>query len=75
MQSRILAIHISHNALQSRFTEQFFSTSRFMDTKNFQKLLWLPPPPPPRPAPPSFKSIDLIKVGDARRRCLKTYRF
>ena len=57
-QSRILAIHISHNALQSRFTEQFFSTSRFMDTKNDQKWLSLPPPP----HPPSFKSIDLIKV-------------
>ena len=33
-QSRILAVHVSRSALQSRFTEQFFSTSRFTDTNN-----------------------------------------
>ena len=33
-QSRILAVHVSRSALQSRFTKQFFSTSRFTDTKN-----------------------------------------
>ena len=37
-QSRILAVHVSQSALQSIFTEHFFSTSRFMDTKNGQSL-------------------------------------
>ena len=31
---RILIVQVSRTALQSRFTEQFFSTSRFTDTKN-----------------------------------------
>ena len=33
-QSRILTVQVSQSALQSQFTEQFFSTSRFTGTKN-----------------------------------------
>ena len=33
-QLKILAVQVSQSALQSWFTEQFFSTSWFMDTKN-----------------------------------------
>ena len=50
----ILAVYISRNALQSRFTEHFFSKSRFTDTKKGQSQhhenkLAQPPPPPPDP--------------------------
>ena len=53
-QSRILAVHVSRSALQSRFTEQFFSKSRFTDTKKGRsrcqsRKFSCPPPPPPFP--------------------------
>ena len=33
-QSRILVVQVSRTTLQTRFTEQFFSTSLFTDSKN-----------------------------------------
>ena len=52
-QWRILAVYVSRSALQSRFTEQFFSKSQFTDTKNGpsqhheNKLAIAPPHPHP----------------------------
>ena len=36
---RFLAVHVSWRTLQSLFTEQFFSKSRFTDTKNCRSRL------------------------------------
>ena len=36
---RILPVHVSRSAFQTRFTKQFFSTSRFTDTKNGRSRL------------------------------------
>ena len=64
-QSRILAVHVSWSALQSRLTEQFFSTSRFTDTKNGRSRRHeykLAPPPPSHP--PYTKEMIFMFVGN-----------